>query len=105
MKLEECIEQLKDLRQDREDFLDGDFTDSPFVADIEAIDTALAAIEELQKAKRLLKCAVEDLNCGSCNANCRNCSYCGSCDYSERFKWIHTDEAMKLIGEQNDENN
>lgn len=54
--------------------------------------------DELEEAKRLLKLAVEDLNCGSCNANCTSCNYCGSCDYDERFKWKHTDEAMKLIG-------
>lgn len=57
-------------------------------------------LTELKEAKRLLKLAVEDMNCGSCNANCRNCNYCGSCDYSERFKWIHTDEALKLIGNE-----
>ena len=60
-------------------------------------------LTELKEAKRLLKLAVEDMNCGSCNANCRNCNYCGSCDYDERFKWKHTDKAMKLIGGAKDE--
>lgn len=51
MTLEKCIAQLKDLRQDREDFLDGEFMDDPYAADIEAIDTALAAIDDLRKVR------------------------------------------------------
>lgn len=55
-----------------------------------------------KKAKRLLREAVRALNDGSCNKDCRQCENCKSCDYDDRFKWKHTDEAMKLIGEGGD---
>lgn len=41
MKIEEAIAQLKDLRKDREGFLENDEPDSEFAKDIEAIDVAL----------------------------------------------------------------
>lgn len=41
MKIEEAIAQLKDLRKDREDFLENGEPDSEFAKDIEAIDVAL----------------------------------------------------------------
>ena len=56
--------------------------------------------EQLEKAKRLLKAAVEDMNdneiCYDINA-CIVCtkSNCISCD---TFHWRYTDEALKLIG-------
>ena len=55
-------------------------------------------LKELKEAKRLLKAAVKDMNNGGCNSNCYKCKHCGACDYSERFTWKHTDEALKLIG-------
>lgn len=62
-----------------------------------------AWLRELKEAKRLLKAAVEDMNNGGCNSNCYKCKHCGACDYSERFTWKLTDEALKLIGGEADE--
>ena len=59
-------------------------------------------VAELCEAKRLLKAAVEALNDGSCNKDCRQCENCKSCDYDGRFKWKHTNEVLKLIGEDGD---
>ena len=46
MNISECIDQLKDLRQNQEGFLDGKDADSenPFKMDIEAIDVAIKAL-------------------------------------------------------------
>lgn len=41
MTIDEAIAQLKDLRKDREGFLENDEPDSEFAKDIEAIDVAL----------------------------------------------------------------
>ena len=60
-------------------------------------------VAELCEAKRLLKMAVDDMNNGGCNSNCYKCKHCGACDYSERFTWKLTDEALKLIGGETDE--
>ena len=46
-KLADAVQQLEDLRNDREDFADYDEEDNAFVRDIEAIDTALMAIKQL----------------------------------------------------------
>ena len=58
-------------------------------------------ISELKKAKRLLGEALRTLNDSSCNKDCRQCKWNGNCEMSCRFAWIHTDEALKLIGENN----
>lgn len=55
--------------------------------------------EQLEKAKRLLKAAVGTFNDASCNKDCRQCKWNnGECEMSCRFAWVHTDEALKLIG-------
>lgn len=54
--------------------------------------------EQIAEYKRLLKAALADMNNGGCNSNCYKCKHCGACDYSERFTWKLTDEALKLIG-------
>lgn len=66
-------------------------------------------IAELCEAKRLLKAAVEDMNdneiCYDIDTNTyKVCTQVDkfSCD---TFKWRYTAEALKLLGEQNDENN
>lgn len=46
-KLADAVQQLEDLRNDREDFADYDEEDNAFVRDIEAIDTAIAAMQQL----------------------------------------------------------
>ena len=46
-KLQRAVRQLEDLRYDREDFADYDEEDNAFVRDIEAIDTAIAAMQQL----------------------------------------------------------
>lgn len=58
---------------------------------------------ELKEAKRLSKAAVEALNDGSCNKDCRQCENRKSCDYDNRFKWKHTNEVLKLIGGEADD--
>ena len=112
MTLEKCIEQLKDLRIDRESFLDGkynpeldkgrpEFEDNPFVEDIEAIDTALAAIEKLKKAKELLNAALCELNNGTCVKFCSTCTKVNTekCkDYKHKcYHCVRTEEVLKLI--------
>lgn len=103
MTLEKCIEQLKGLRWQYENPYSNK-EDNPFAEDIEAIDTALAAIEELKEAKRLLGIATKTLNDGSCNKDCRQCKWNGNCEMSCRFAWRYGDEVMKLIGEDESEN-
>lgn len=46
MNIKEAIDQLKELRADRESFLTEDEPDSEFAKDIEAIDTVIAAFHE-----------------------------------------------------------
>ena len=46
-KLINAVGQLEDLRYDREGFADYDEEDNAFVRDIEAINTAIAAIKQL----------------------------------------------------------
>lgn len=46
-KLINAVGQLEDLRCDREGFADYDEEDNAFVRDIEAIDTAIAAMKQL----------------------------------------------------------
>ena len=67
-----------------------------------------AWLKELKEAKRLLKSVTnvlnmfipcdEDYNCSECIKQRQNC------DYDDSFKWRYTDEALKLIGEDEDEN-
>lgn len=45
MEIKKAIEQLKDLRKDREAFADFHEPDDPFVSDIAAIDTAISVME------------------------------------------------------------
>lgn len=58
--------------------------------------------DELKEAKRLLKSAANVLNmfipCDE-DYNCRECiKYRQKCDYDDSFKWRYLDEALKLIG-------
>ena len=117
MTIDEAIEQLKNLEK-CEAYL--------WSKDIQAIDIAVKALEEAQKLKsdyerlqeeaklidinaanvqkeyekenaklkRLLKLAVEDLAL---------CIRYKTSNLEERGrKWVHADEAMKLIGEDNE---
>lgn len=45
MNIVEAIDQLKELRADRESFLTEDEPDSEFAKDIEAIDVAIVVLE------------------------------------------------------------
>ena len=49
-KIKEAIEQLEDLRLDRESFLDGINDEKIYKADIEAIDIAIQALKEKLEA-------------------------------------------------------
>lgn len=67
-------------------------------------------VAELCEAKRLLKMAVEDFNCDidSVCAICKHNDLVDGCPYIESYSeceyiWRYTDEALKLIGETNDE--
>lgn len=59
-------------------------------------------LRELRTVRRLLIEAVRTLNDGSCNKDCRQCENHKSCDYDNRFKWKHTNEVLKLIGDGGD---
>lgn len=59
-------------------------------------------LRELRTVRRLLKEAVRTLNDGSCNKDCRQCENHKSCDYDNSFKWEHTNEVLKLIGDGGD---
>ncbi len=61
------------------------------------VETIHLLEKELEETKRLLKQAVTAMNNGSCTANCYNCKHIGSCDFSQRFEWKHTDEVDKLL--------
>ena len=101
MTIEEAIRHLKDLSK-CESYL--------WLSDIQAINIAVKALEENAELKRLLKLAVEDFEilgneiyCSDCDFNfmCRSCplrSNNGNCSKG----WKHTDEAMKLIGGDNE---
>jgi hypothetical protein len=63
--------------------------------------------KELKEAKRFLKSATKVLNlCIPCDED-YSCSECinqrQNCDYDDRFKWRYADEALKLIGEDDNE--
>ena len=54
-------------------------------------------VAELCEAKRLLKAAVDDLNnIGSCKTCVKFEGICRGCRTD--YKWVHADEALKLIG-------
>lgn len=94
MTIDEAIEQLKDLKRDRESFAKTDEPNGVFAKDIKAIDIALKTLQENKELKRLLKLAVEDLAL---------CIRYKTSNLEERGrKWVHADEAMKLIGEDNE---
>ena len=146
MTIEEAIAQLKDLRKDREGFLENDEPDSEFAKDIEAIDVALEhmdlhgtyigmsahnelsakyekqksinyelvdenqeLINENNELKRLLRLAVDGFE--HIGKHFTLCSHddCDKCPYyiGERLicpdKWKHAEEAMKLLGDEDNE--
>jgi len=59
--------------------------------------------------KRLLKMAIEGISTMPCNndthipESCYICVKHGKCSYADSFKWCKADEALKLIGEANEE--
>ena len=60
MKLEEAIEQLKSLQDDRKSFIEDETEhNSIFMQDYEAIDTVLNYIEHLQKENEELRKEIE----------------------------------------------
>lgn len=65
-------------------------------------------LKELKEAKRLLKSATNVLNMFIPCDEDNNCSECikqrQNCDYDDSFKWRYAAEALKLIGEDEDEN-
>lgn len=107
MTIEEIIEQLEDLKRDRESFAKTDEPNGVFAKDIKAIDIAVKTLQENKELKRLLKLAVEDfdyiytehscIGMGECRIDCPYCDGAADCCKGE---WKHADEAMKLIGEE-----
>lgn len=49
MKVKKAIEQLYDLKRDRQAFLESDPDNEAFLADIAAIDMAIACLREEEK--------------------------------------------------------
>lgn len=107
MTIEEAIDQLQDLKKDRESFICSDTEpDNPFRYDIESIDVALKYMDDLMKEnaklKRLIKLAMKDIR--SSGDFAKFCFYryesvaCGKCEKDcEFWKWKHADEAKGLI--------
>lgn len=64
---------------------------------------------ELREAKRLLKLAVEDLeelhSEADCSCNCCKGEKAESCQFIKCWTWRYADEALKLIGGSENENN
>ncbi len=63
---------------------------------------------ENRELKRLLKIAMSDIykKCSCDNSDCDICEKetCEvACDYDDRFIWNQTDEALKLIGDNDNE--
>lgn len=58
--------------------------------------------EQFEKAKRLLKAAVEDLeelhSEADCSCNCCKGEKAESCQFIKCWTWRYADEALKLIG-------
>lgn len=68
-----------------------------------ALSTGISAIKELEKAKGLLKLAVDDFanldfHIFECDGMCDTCPIHGNRDTCD--KWVHVDEALKLIGDE-----
>lgn len=69
----------------------------------------IAQKKMIAEYKRLLKMAVEDISTMPCNndthipESCYICVKHGKCSYADGFKWCKADEALKLIGEANEE--
>lgn len=65
-------------------------------------------LKELKEAKRLLEMALCELNNGTCTKFCSTCTRVSTeecLDYKKKnYRWIHTAEALKLIGEDEHEN-
>lgn len=75
-----------------------------FFAAEEALNNSTKAgmeiAEKFDKAKELLKFAVEDINFNTVCLNYDVCKVCAkrySISCKEKFKWHYTDEALKLI--------
>lgn len=63
MKIEEAINQLRDLQEDRKSFMaDEEEKDSVFVQDYEAIEAVLSELERLQKENEELKADLYSAN-------------------------------------------
>lgn len=74
----------------------------------QVLDSCEQLISERAEYKRLLKSATKVLNMFIPCDEDYNCSECikqrQNCDYDDSFKWRYADEALKLIGEDEDEN-
>lgn len=74
-----------------------------------ALSMGISAIKELEKAKGLLKAAVEDSSaeaesiCAFCINNdlVNGCRYADVCEEDNHYVWRYADEALKLIGGEN----
>ena len=62
MTVKEAIEQLDDLKRDREGFAKNDEHDSVFDYDIKAIDVAIKALEDNIKLNKMRKSKTAKLN-------------------------------------------
>ena len=92
-QLAEWLKELKELRE----IIDA--------CNILAVDgfAIIRLCKELKEAKRLLKMAVEDFSniydhIFYCDGMCDTCPIHGNRDTCD--KWVHADEALKLIGDE-----
>ena len=74
----------------------------------QVLDSCEQLISEKAEYKRLLKSATKVLNMFIPCDEDYNCSECikqrQNCDYDDSIKWRYADEALKLTGEDEDEN-
>lgn len=100
-QLAEWLKELKELRAINKKLEDENASLSSHACDLQ-----LAYNNELvngREAKRLLKLAVEDFSniydhIFDCDGMCDTCPIHGNRDTCD--KWVHADEALKLIGEE-----
>lgn len=118
MTIDEAIQYVEDLGTEEENKIDYD-KDSPHTIirrknTVKNYRQLAEWLRELKEAMQLLKLAVEDISKMQFGKECKVCSKkllpneCPihnniACILEKDFKWRYADEALKLIGETNDE--
>jgi hypothetical protein len=97
LRPKKALEALKVIRKALLDY-------GQLKADCIDIDKQLrTANTENDELKRLLRLAVDDFQTAMLEEKCKVCAL-EHCDYDEICKWRHHDEAMKLLGGNENDN-